>query len=338
MDNTSAARTQLATSQFERIAFARQTILDESNAVGRLAQNLPSTFSDAVDAILECRGAVIVIGIGKAGWIGQKLSATFASTGTRSHFLHPSEAVHGDLGRIADQDLVLLLSNSGETEEVNQLLPPLKRAANVTIAICAHAESTLARSVDCALDYGRVDEACPLGLAPTTSTMVMMAMGDALALVVSRNRGFTSEDFGRYHPGGSLGRKLANVEELMRPIHVCRVAQDHQCVREIYTQFAGPERRSGAIILVNSRQRLSGIFTDSDLARLIERKKDSAFDQPIGEVMTVDPITAVSGTSAREAVELMAERNLSELPILDDDGCPIGMIDVTDVISLLPAD
>lgn len=325
-----------ATSQFEKVAVGTRILREEAEAILRLSKELPATFTDMVDTILACKGHVIIIGIGKAGWVGQKLSATFASTGTRSFFLHPSEALHGDFGRIHHDDLVLYLSNSGETEELTRLLPIIKPFGVTQAAMTSHPHSTLAKGCDLVLDFGVHREACPLGLAPTTSTTIMLALGDALAMAISHCRSFQPTDFVRFHPGGSLGLKLSVVEEIMRPIDVCRVASDQETVRAIYTKLAGPERRSGAVILTNDSGKLSGLFTDSDLARLLERNQDSSLDRPIHEVMTKKPLTVQEGTLVGEAVKELAGRHLSELPVINHHDQPIGMIDVTDLISLLP--
>jgi arabinose-5-phosphate isomerase len=320
---------------FDQYRHARDIILQESAALQRLAANLPAAFDSAVAMICRCRGAVIVSGIGKAGWIAQKISATMASTGTRSHFLHPAEALHGDLGRIGPDDIVVILSNSGETAEVLNLLPPLARSRVPLISIVASGENSLARASDVVLSYGRVVEACPLGLAPSTSTTLMLALGDALALVASRQKQFRAIDFARHHPGGSLGMKLSAVDDVMRPLDQCRVARDGETVRSIYIRLRGPRRRSGAILLVDHRDRLSGIFTDSDLARLLERQEDHLLDQPVANVMTHDPKTIVSGSRTAVAVELLSSHNISELPVIDRSGKPLGIIDVTDVVGLM---
>lgn len=327
---------QTGFSPFEQIALARQIVLDEACALQRVAGKIPSDFTRVVELITGLRGAVVVTGIGKAGWVAQKLSATFASTGTPSHFLHPGEAFHGDLGRVVAGDVVLVLSNSGETEEVTRLLPYFKRQQATIVAMTGKSESTLARAADFVLDYGTIEEACHLKLAPSTSTTVMLGLGDALALVVSRCKGFGALDFAQYHPGGSLGRKLARVEEVMRPLGQCRVAHESKTVRDIYIHAAGPARRAGAILLVNDANQLTGIFTDSDLARLLERQKDSAFDAAISQVMTKSPKTVKRGCSVELAVELMSSKNISELPVINDDGHPIGMIDITDLLQLRP--
>jgi arabinose-5-phosphate isomerase len=274
--------------------------------------------------------------MGKAGLIGQKIAATLASTGTPSHFLHPSEALHGDLGRIRSGDCALVLSNSGETSEVVLLAPALARIGVPVIGITSRPASQLGRAANVVLDLGVTEEACPLGLAPSTSTTAMLALGDALALVTSHLRGFTHQDFARFHPGGSLGRKLSKVLEVMRPLEECCVAADANTLREIYVRSNRPQRRSGAILLVDSAGRLSGIFTDSDLARLFEHNRDAAIDRPIVEVMSGKPITVNRHAMLADAVKILADHKISELPVVDTDGKPAGLIDITDVLGLLP--
>jgi arabinose-5-phosphate isomerase len=259
-----------------------------------------------------------------------------ASTGTRSHFLHPAEAMHGDLGRIHHDDVVLILSQSGETEEVTRLLPSLRQFHVVMIAMTARATSTLGKAADVTLELGPLKEACSLGLAPSTSTTAMLAMGDALALVTSRMRNFSRDDFARFHPGGSLGRQLSRVEEIMRPLAECRLANQASTVRQVYVELSCPGRRSGAIMLVDDQGRLTGLFTDSDLARLFEGRRDDAFDGPIHLVMTANPRTVQLGALTSDAVAIMAERKISELPVVDGRGVPRGMIDITDVVGLIP--
>ena len=315
---------------------ARQIIEHEANALKGLSSSIPAGFFDAVELILDRKGAVIVTGVGKAGWIGQKISASLASTGTVSHFLNPSEAYHGDLGRIAEDDVVLALSNSGETAELLQILPQLNQFSIPVISITAKSDSTLANCSDVVLDYGKCDEACYMGLAPTTTTTSMLALGDALTLVVARTRGFEPENFARYHPGGSLGQQLSQVDDMMRPLSECRLAMETETVRKIYVRHSGKDRRVGVILVTDKNGQLSGLFTDSDLARLLERQQDDFFDRPIGEIMTKSPITVTSGMKTMMAVEILACRNLSELPVVDDNHRPIGLIDITDMVSLMP--
>ena len=268
-------------SQFEILREASEIIRREAQALDSLASNLPTSFYDAIQMILDCDGAVIVTGVGKAGWIGQKISASLASLGTVSHFLNPSEAFHGDLGRIGKHDIVLALSNSGETSELLQILPRINEFDVPIIAMTAKANSTLARYSDIVLDYGRVDEACFLGLAPSTTTTTMLALGDALSLIVSRERNFRPHDFAKFHPGGSLGKQLSLVEEVMRPLSDCRIADLNESVREIYIRHGGKQRRVGVILILNRTGELCGLFTDSDLARLLEQQQDNFFDGPI---------------------------------------------------------
>ncbi len=246
--------------------------------------------------------------------------------------------MHGDLGRVRIDDVVLVLSQSGETEEVVRLLPSLVRLGAPIIALTGKRGSTLGRSATVTLELGPLREACPWGLAPSTSTTVMLALGDALALVTSRMRAFGPADFARFHPGGSLGRKLSKVEDIMRHRHECRVAHDQMSVRQVFVAASRPDRRTGAIMLVDDLGRLSGLFTDSDLARLFEQRVDGALDRPVAQVMTPHPTTVPVGSATIDAVAILAERKISELPVVDEDGQPVGLIDITDVVAFLPAE
>jgi arabinose-5-phosphate isomerase len=328
----------LRQSEAEGLAFAKSVLQIEADAIGRVRDRLDGAIARAAELIYRCEGSVIVTGMGKAGLVGQKLAATLASTGTRAFPLHPAEAVHGDLGRIRAGDVVLALSQSGETEEVLRLVPALKRLGAPLVAVTERATSSLGRQADLCLALGPIEEACPLGLAPSASTTALMAVGDALALLVSRMRDFRAEDFALYHPGGSLGRKLLRVEEVMRTAPHIRVATDSETVRGVFVRLGGARRRAGAIIVVDEAERLAGIFTDSDLARLFESRREALLDQPIAEVMTRDPVRIVVGSLVSEAVEALKSRKLSELPVIDRGGRPVGMIDVTDLIGLVPAD
>jgi arabinose-5-phosphate isomerase len=331
-----SAAERISIARFDVIRAAAEVIRTEARALHQLAERLPVEIDDAVEMLLACRGAAIVTGVGKAGWIGQKISATLASTGTRSHFLHPSEAMHGDLGRIGDEDLVLALSNSGSTDELLQIVPAIRKRRIPLVAITGDAASPLARQATLAICYGKFGEACAMGLAPTTSTTVMLALGDALAIATSRQRGFQAVDFAKFHPGGKLGRSLTTAEEIMRPLEQCRVASQAETVREIYIRLQSKGRRSGAVMLLDPSGKLGGLFTDSDLARLLERQQDERLDGPISAVMTANPIAVSAGEKTLLAVELMAVHNISELPVIDPSGKPLGLIDITDVVSLLP--
>ena len=322
----------------EGLAFAREVLRIEADALDRVRDRLDSTIARAADQVFRCRGSVIVTGMGKAGIVGQKLAATLASTGTRAFPLHPGEAIHGDLGRIRADDVVIALSQSGETEEVLRLLPALRRIGAVLVAITGRPTSSLGRAADLCVALGPIEEACPLGLAPSASTTAMMAVGDALALLVSRMRDFRAEDFALYHPGGKLGRRLAYVDDLMRTNGRLRVAREDLTVREVFVDLAGPRRRSGAVLIVDESEQLVGIFTDSDLARLFEHRRDDLLDRPIGEVMTPDPVQVLVGSTVAEAVEAMKSRKISELPVVDRGGRPVGLIDLTDLIGLVPSE
>jgi arabinose-5-phosphate isomerase len=322
-------------SPFEQLRFARQVILTESRALAKVADRLDGQFCRAVELIFACRRSVIVSGMGKAGLIGQKIMATLASTGTPSHCLHPAEAVHGDLGRVGRDDVMLMLSQSGETEEIVRLLPSLGDLGVPMVAITSKAESTLGRAASVVLELGPLEEACALGLAPSTSTTAMLAVGDALALTVSRMRRFSREEFARFHPAGRLGYQLSKVEDHMRPLGQCRLADECETVREVLIRSL-PGRRTGATMLVDAEGLLAGIFTDSDLARLFERGRDQDLDRPVREVMTKEPLRIAAGAMMIDAVAIMARRKISELPVVDADGKPIGLIDITDVVALLP--
>jgi arabinose-5-phosphate isomerase len=321
---------------FEQLRQGREIIRTEGQTLLALADRLGEEFCHAAALIAAARGSVIVSGMGKAGLIGQKIAATFASTGTRSHFLHPSEAIHGDLGRVHAEDVALILSFSGATEEVVRILPPLRDLGAAIIAVTGQSDSPLAKQAAITLDLGSISEACPLGLAPTASTTAMLALGDALALVLSRMRGFSSTDFARFHPGGSLGRKLLKVEEAMRPLNQCRVALATQSLRETLVGQSRPGRRTGAIMIVDEAGLLVGIFTDSDLARLLEANRDAAIDGPLADVMTRSPATVTAGELLSAACDMLSHRKISELPVVDQAGKPLGLIDITDVVGLAP--
>lgn len=323
---------RLIMTKFDQLRMAADVLKQEANALKQLAETLPIDFCLAVETLMNCSGAVIVTGVGKAGWIGQKVSASLASTGTPSHFLHPTEAMHGDLGRVTSRDVVLVLSNSGETAEVLQLLEPISSIGAPIVALTGNESSTLATRSAVALCYHKTDEACPLNLAPTTSTTTMLGLGDALTLVVAKMRSFEACDFAKFHPGGSLGKKLANVQEVMRPLQECRVANEDETVRDIYIRSGAEPRRAGVVLVLNDEKRLTGIFTDSDLARLLSRQQDECFDAAIKDVMTLDPVTISSAAKASVAIEELAGRNLSELPVVDSDGVAVGLIDITDVV------
>ncbi|HET6423017.1 MAG TPA: KpsF/GutQ family sugar-phosphate isomerase [Planctomycetaceae bacterium] len=331
-----AAQTVVPYAQVEQLREARNIVAHEGQALLDLARRLDTTVCDAIERIASCRGCVVVCGVGKAGLIGQKIAATFSSTGTRAFFLHPTEAFHGDLGSLGSDDVLLLLSHSGESEEVCRLLPWVRSVGIPMIAITGECHSTVGRAAEITIELGRLIEAGLHGLPPTTSTTAMLAIGDALALVVAQTRGFTPQQFGRLHPGGSLGRRLTPVKDVMRSGDEMRIAAQTESVRNVLTSLRRPGRRTGAVILVDEEDRLSGLFTDSDLARLLEQRRDDQLDRPIVEVMTARPITIREDAILEEAVGLLSARRLSELPVVDEDGRPVGLLDITDVIGLIP--
>jgi arabinose-5-phosphate isomerase len=323
-------------SPFEQLRLARQVVRTEGQTLLALAERLGEEFCHAVALLRSARGSVIVSGMGKAGLIGQKIAATFASTGTRSHFLHPSEAIHGDLGRIHPDDVILVLSFSGQTEEVVRILPSLADLSVPIVALTGQPASPLGKQAVVTLDLGSIREACPLGLAPTASTTAMLALGDALAIVLSQMRNFSPADFARFHPGGSLGRQLARVEDVMRPLAQCRVARTDETLRQTLITHSRPGRRTGAIMIVDGAGQLVGIFTDSDLARLLEANRDAAIDGPLSDVMTRTPTTVRAGSFLSEACEILSHRKISELPVVDAAAKPLGLIDITDVVGTEP--
>ncbi len=321
----------------EQLRAAREIVRREAAGVWKVSYRLDSSFCEAVKLLYTCKGSAIITGMGKAGLIGQKIAATLSSTGTRAHFLHPGEAFHGDLGRIHPDDVVIMLTQSGETGEVVQLLPSLREFGVPLVAITASRSSIIGRAAMVVIELGDLEEVCTLGRPPTTITTASLAVGDALALVLSKMRNFQADDFARFHPGGALGRKLSRVDDIMRPLAECRCASDALSVRDVIVAGGKPGRRTGAIMLTDKAGKLTGLFTDSDLARLVERRDEKALDRPIRDVMAARPTTVVSGTRVREAVALLAKRKFSELPVVDKAGRPVGLVDVTDVLGL-PAD
>lgn len=323
-----------AKTKTDEAAFLAEALQAEADAIRRVAGRIGDTWHRALDLLEKCDGHLVVCGMGKSGLIGQKLSATFASLGQPSHFIHPAEAVHGDLGRIRRGDVVLLLSHSGETEEVVNLAAILQADRVERVGISSKAESSLARLTTVHITTGDVTEACPLRLAPTASTTAMLAVGDALALALCRRRDFKADDFHKRHPGGMLGAELRPVVEVLR----FRVGEnlpviaDHLTVKEALERAQG-DRRAGAIVLVDENGRLSGIFTDADLRRLV-RQDPAGLGQPISDVMTRHPKHLSVDDLVRDAVHLVREKRLDEVPVVDHEGKPIGLIDVQDLIAM----
>ena len=324
----------------EEARFLMEVLRAESEGVARIADSVTERISDwteALDLLESCSGHAVVSGMGKSGLVGMKLSATFSSLGQPSNFVHPSEAVHGDLGRLRRGDVALLLSYSGETEELVALAHILKADEVDLIVVSGAPESTLARAARVHLDLGSIIEACPLNLAPTASTTAMMAIGDALALALAQRRNFTADDFHRHHPGGMLGAGLRPVVDVLR-FRVDRnlpVVLDSTSVRGALAE-AGGTRRAGAIVLVDQEGRLSGIFTDGDLRRLVNNNPDlpAALEESISDHMTGSPRHLSKDDLVRDAVRLVRELRVDELPVVDERGAPLGLIDIQDLIAM----
>ena len=309
---------------------AKEVFRIEAEAVSSLASKLDGNFTKAVEAIYNCKGRVVVTGMGKAGIIGQKISATLSSLGTPSIWLHSAEAIHGDLGRVTKDDIVIALSNSGETEETKSLIPILKKIGARVIAITGNRNSSLAKYSDLVLDVSVKKEACPLGLAPTSSTTAMLAMGDAVAVCLVEKKGFKEKDFALFHPGGALGKKLLlRVEDIMRKGKANPIVSEGAIVKDVL--YAITEARAGAASVIDKSGRLSGIFTDGDLRRHLETDADLA-RKKVKEVMTKKPITIQPDKLAVEALKILEERKIDEIPVVDKNGKPAGMLDVQDVL------
>jgi len=267
--------------------------------------------------------------MGKAGLIGLKISATLASTGTPSHFVHPAEAVHGDLGRIMKKDVLLALSNSGESEELLRLIPKVRELGAAVISLTASAESSLGKASDVVVELGRIEEACPLGLAPSASTTALLALGDALALCVQKARGFNQEDYAFFHPAGELGRKLQRVGDLMRTGDRNPVVRDDTKVGVPIALIT--KARAGAVSVTAADGRLAGIFTDGDLRRLLSRDPQGQ-QELIGAVMTKTPTVIGPERLVADALRILREKRIDELPVVDLRGMPVGMLDIQDVL------
>jgi arabinose-5-phosphate isomerase len=313
------------------LALARGVLEDEARAVRDAAKLLNGDFTRAAHLISGCRGRLVVSGMGKANFVAQKISATFASTGTPSLFLHPADALHGDLGRLTRDDVVLALSHSGETEELLRLAGPVKQMGATLLAVTASKASSLARSADLTLEMGRWEEA-GTGLAPTTSTTVMLALGDALAVAVLKLRGFTEDDFRLYHPGGALGRKLMRVKEVMRTGPMLPVVEQTAPLAEVIAVMTATPGRPGSSTVVDRRGRLVGIFTDGDLRRLA-KLGELHLDRAVDEVMCRAPVTVGPELLVTEAAKVLSEHHIDQVPVVDDRQRVQGLLDVQDLLA-----
>lgn len=309
---------------------ARQVLEIEVLAVRNLKKRINRDFKKAIQFIVSSRGRVVVTGMGKAGIIAQKLSATLSSTGTPSLFLHSAEAIHGDLGRVKKEDVVIILSNSGQTDEIKKLLPLLKKIGAKIIAITGNLGSVLARYSDAVLNTAVKREACPLGLAPTASTTAMLAMSDALSVCLLESKGFKEEDFAFYHPGGALGKRLLlKVEDIMRKGNSNPVVREDRRISEVLVKIT--QARAGSASVVNKKGKLVGIFTDGDLRRHLESDPNLS-RRKVKEVMTRNPITVTASRLAVEAMRILREKKIDEVVVLDRAKRPIGLLDVQDLL------
>ncbi len=309
---------------------AKEVIAIEAQAIQELSRRLNKDFLIAVDLIAKCRGRVIVCGMGKTGIIGRKIAATLSSTGTPSLWIHSAEAIHGDLGQVTKQDVLLVLSNSGETDETNQLLPLIKKIGAKIVAMTGNLKSTLAKHSDVALDTSVKKEGCPLGLAPMASTTTILVLGDALAACLVDRKGFKKEDFAFYHPGGVLGRKLLlKVEDIMRTGNHYPRVKENMLVKDVL--LAITRARCGSACVVDKKGKLLGILTDGDLRRHLETDRDLSIRQ-VKNVMTKNPITITKDKLAMEALRILKEKKIDELPVVDAEHKSIGLLDVQDLL------
>lgn len=309
---------------------ARQVLETEAAAVSALAPRLDQRFTDACGVLLACRGRVVVMGIGKSGHVAGKIAATLASTGTPAFYVHPGEASHGDMGMITGEDVVLAISNSGETAELLTLLPLIKRLGVKLVTLTGNPKSTLASAADVNLDVSVAQEACPLNLAPTASTTAALAMGDALAVTLLSARGFTQEDFARSHPGGSLGRRLLlRVEDIMHTGASVPAVPQGALLSAALVEMS--RKGLGMTVIVDAQRRVAGVFTDGDLRRTLD-KEINVHRAKIDEVMTRHCATVRAQVLAGEAIRVMNDKRITALPVVDADNILIGALHMHDLV------
>jgi arabinose-5-phosphate isomerase len=309
---------------------AKEVLDIEADAIKDLRSRINKNFKRAVDLILNTKGRVVISGMGKAGIVAQKFSATLSSTGTPSLFLHSAEAVHGDLGRVTADDVVVILSKSGETEEIKKLLPILKKIGSKVIALTGNIKSSLVRFSDITLNVAVKKEACPLGLAPTASTTAMLAMCDALSICLLELKGFKEKDFALFHPGGSLGRRLLlKVEDIMRTGRANPIVHESETVSTVLLKIT--QARAGSATIVDREGKLKGIFTDGDLRRHLEIDRDLP-RRKISAVMTKKPTAINKDRLAAEAMHILEAKKIDEVPVVDKGGKVVGLLDVQDLL------
>ena len=317
----------------DALSCGRRVLREEASALLALADRLDDSFPRAVRQIVACRGRVVVCGMGKSGHVGRKIAATLASTGTPALFLHPAEALHGDLGMAAPGDIALLLSHSGESDELRALLPALKQRVDGVIAMTGKPGSTLGRAADVVLDTAVEREACPHNLAPTTSTTVTLALGDALAVAVMESRGFGTDDYAKLHPAGSLGRRLLlRVEDVMRTGEGIAVLPLAATIRDVV--LAMPRAHQRAAMLVDEAQKLAGLITSGDLRRGMERYEGDAMNQLASAIATASPLSISPDALAVDGLRAFRDfpADIAEIPVTDAEGKPVGMLMLRDLL------
>ena len=308
------------------VTAAKKVLKTEADALGKLKDDLPSDFSDLVKLILNLNGRVIVSGVGKSGHIGNKIAATLASTGTPAYFVHATEASHGDLGMITEQDLCLLISNSGETIEMFDILTHARRFGIPIATMSSNCESTLVKAANFKLCLPMVDEACPIGMAPTTSTTMMLALGDALAVALMEAKSFNAENFKVFHPGGKLGAKLMTVSQLMHKDDTMPLVKTETSMKE--TLLTMSTKGFGIAAIVDEIGSLVGVITDGDLRRHI----DDLMGKNAGDIASLSPVTVVEETFVVDALNLMQDRKISVLIVASADNKPVGIIHIQDLL------
>ena len=314
------------------IQSAKETLQLEQNALSILAKQIDERFTRACEILLNCQGRVVVTGMGKSGHIGRKMAATFASTGTPSFFMHPGEAGHGDLGMIVRGDVVIAISNSGKSDEIMMLMPLIKHLEVPLITISRDQLGPMPQNADVALTLGNLTEACPLGLAPTSSTTATLALGDALAVALLEARGFTADDFARSHPAGALGKRLLlHVENLMhKGDDLPKVYPETPLNKVLYEMT---NKRLGMTTIVDHNDTLLGVFTDGDLRRLLDKQKPFDINIPVSEIMTKNPSTIYPNARAVEALERLRKKQINQFIVIDEQEKVIGVISMHDLIN-----
>lgn len=309
--------------------FAKEVLETEAEAIKSVIKKLDNNFIEAVQKIMNCTGRVVVTGMGKSGIIGKKIAATLSSTGTPSLFLHPADAIHGDLGMITKGDVVIILSYSGETEEILRLLPTLQRLGVTIISILGAPTSHLAKASSVILDIGVDHEACPLNLAPSASTTATLALGDALALVILKERGLNEEDFARFHPGGKLGKKLMKVQELMKKNEELPLVTERSLMKETILTISS--KGLGVALVINDQDNLTGIITDGDLRRAM-LKDENMLQKEVKHFMTKNPKAIQQSEYVIRGVQLMDKHTITALAVVDQENRPIGILKLQDII------